>query len=263
MKMNTMHNFEVMKQFLGYGDLKTARIVFLGIEEGGTDWSPEKLKKNHPGKTVDEAVLLRVKLREPTFMIRSQWTIDHPPWQRATYRVTNRRQAYLSLIVQQSLDPDEGAVRKLDKALVKDYYINNFCDKLEFQANVFPLSARRENQWHREYQEWFGVNQLKEDYMKDFMQERLRLLHEKLVLKLERSYSLSFMFVMGKKLWANGGALRDLKAALFPGTIFKVLTKDRILFGERGSLKVFLTPHPSGPKGLSDTEIDKIRLNLK
>ena len=45
--MTPNERFEVLKSFWGYGNPTTAKILFIGIEEGG-EWSEENLVKNSP-----------------------------------------------------------------------------------------------------------------------------------------------------------------------------------------------------------------------
>jgi len=123
--MNTSINLETLMNFKGYGNAKLARILFVGIEEGG-EWKNEDMTE----------VNKKLQIREKGYITRDEWHIDDKDWKENKRNITDNMQATLSFQIRTQV------LRIPTEKEFESFYNNEFCERIEFQANLFPLGSK-------------------------------------------------------------------------------------------------------------------------
>jgi hypothetical protein len=216
-KMKPEERFEILNNFLGYGNVDTAKILFIGIEERGS-WTKDnislmeynktgKVKKDTELKCLIDRRLNVIANRiegEMPYLTKEEWT--DKTWSKhdihdSDFKTTEKIQTYLSLRLQGE------KICNLNCGLEywKDGYNRNisggFCSSIEFQTNIFPLGVKSENAWNdEEYPSLFNVPPKKEDYRKKCINKRLDVLKKLIKILRENTKKRNervLIFVMG------------------------------------------------------------------
>ncbi len=246
MKDKRIHRLCLLNRFLGYGNPGTAKYFFLSFEEASsfdkrgiqriaqmTGDHLERSSNNEEYEQILDKYLSHVsaahKLGDAWYQPVSGEEIESLP-----RKPTERMQSLLSLRLSGKRD-----VNPLD------YANTEFGRRLEFSMNLYPLGARSEKEFPREYEWLFGYAK-KADLHHDFdsgrfEKSRSEVLHEFIDKILSRRDTL--LFVMGRK--AIVGAQNGLLGKDFPES-------NKRSFGKRPSpirwstdKRVWLTGHPS------------------
>lgn len=260
--MEPRKRMEILNNFWGYGDPKTARILFIGIEEGG-DWSSEELAKTSRQRKeqINNGEYLTVldnaiNLRQNRFLPREQWCEDNPNWSRRPIYSTERKQCALSQRIRKNVF--DHTYRIIENAS----YRNTMFGEVEFQANIFPVASKSvsDEDWENNHC-IFGVPIDKNEYYSNYLNPRIEVLSA-LITKIEEDNHAPYVFIMGKgNIWDCKDRWTIIQLKLFPGVRFTFDKKCRL--GRSSDCRIWLTVHPSGRWGLTNNEINAILNGIK
>jgi hypothetical protein len=257
-----IERFEILKKFWGYGDPKTARIVLVGVEEGG-NWSEKSIakssmerKQRNEADEYEKIIDDMLTIFKKQYCSMNDWDIVYPDW-KIFFRATNRKQVKLSMMLRNSLF--EGSYDFDDQKQQREYYESEFCTHIEFQANIFPIPNKSIKDWDIKIAKLLGVSENKSDYCATCLDDRLtvqvELLHE-----LKRNNGEPYIFLMGKRDIWTADRWSKIRSKLFPDMKFSFDNGDaeESRYGWSHDKKVWLAVHPSGRDGLRIEEMKQI-----
>lgn len=172
-KLIPEERLRILGTFPGYGKIETARILFVGIEEGGT-WSEDEAKVDFELRNMENQTWNADRKPSPTEM-----------WQ---VRLSTRLQGM-----------------RLDAGQLMDYYRDQFCRGVEFTSNLFPMACRGTNDWPEHYGRLFGVSRDKKEFMTACLDLRMRITGD-LVSRIGAKDG-SCIILFGKALWVHASDL--------------------------------------------------------
>ncbi len=212
--MKPRARFDILNIFFGYGNPQTTKILFIGIEEGG-NWSPDAIHSSSPeraNKKYEEVLDEILEIYKKGYLTQSDFYKAFPNWSKF-FKITNRKQVYLSLLLQNKL---WGCNNDLDNVqALRDYYLHEFCSRIEFQANIFPIANDTVETWKGDYKNIFDAPAQKEDYYSSCIQARVIVL-SKLIEEIKRKNDSPYIFVMGKStIWEHKKRWEIIKSTIF------------------------------------------------
>jgi hypothetical protein len=260
--------FNILTDFLGYGDPMTSKLWFIGIEEFGDLSDPQlhqELARNNDGQNLlNEYFLSR---RHSEYHLYEDWqniNVGLYYSQRNTVGIQTR----FSTQIRNSI---EGA----DYQHNLEYFTNEFCRSFEFQMNVFPIPFSSTSIWHDGYDgnnnnnvnifnlgEMFDLgnhqgqdrhNAYFSGYRYKYFSRRFSLFHKYLRARIMNN-TVPYIIVMGQSIWD------DVSTYLFsqyninieylnPTNRVKHSTNDPFMD------KIWFTYHPAGVWRIRENEI--------
>ena len=221
---------EMLNYLLGSGDLKTAKVWFVGIEEA-EEWTEEYLAKieryeNKDYDPVESGQILKQEKERSEKGERFTSVFD-----------------IMSKIVMRLQDDDW-------KNKWKKYRDEKlFTEGSEaLQINLYPLGKKHVGDWLQEYKEWFDFT-TKEEYYKWIAEDkRGRFAH---ILEKKKNLGNPLTICFGKSFWSDFRKCFDLEKSLYTGY------KDTFLFYKEK--KVILVPFfwYGGKSGMTDERTAK------
>jgi len=245
--------FSILKNFWGYGNPETSKILFIGIEEA-RDWSNKQLDKSKKDWSLEtlsnrEAVDWLIGKMEKRFITSNDWPENEYEYVPSR---TELMQAYLAW----KLNPDVAH----EAAMTKQRYIQDkhFLSTREFQANIWPIGCRSSGDWNNEdMSQWFPLLESKHEYRMAVLDDRVKALRELIDKIASKDGKPPIIFVMGKQDIWNNKIVWEKVERIFRGMTFSDCTE---VPGVRHSddFTVWLTRHPSRVRWFSESDAKKI-----
>ena len=240
--MTQNERFDILNDFLGWGNLRTARILFIALEPN-IDWSEYSANNTSQIEELEKRLILRKK----GYIRKSQFQQEDILWKRKVlglngkkrkFNITDQRFVYLSLELRRRILNTPTMYDAQDKNDRASYWLANdgYLSKYEFQSDVYALGAENENSWHREYRDLFGEHVAERSlYQAVVKNQRIKLL-KKLIDYIIRKRD-GYIFISHSDHWET------FESPDFYGNHYFTQLNDYKL-KHSGDRRIWLTYHP-------------------
>ena len=171
--------FEILDQFLGYGDPVNARIIFVLIEEAGSLGPSDR----------EPQADAYVERRQAKYLLFEDWEKEG---QEDHSRTTIRLRSFAERML-----VSQGVIKATDINGHSDFELNQYFAGFVFFSNLWPLPNPRLRSWSEKNSEFLSPYESRADYKKKYINQkqwigRMKSLHE-LVLKNRQDPTILFM----------------------------------------------------------------------